>query len=214
MPLALFGGTFDPVHYGHLRCAEESRQKLCLDKLFLLPAGQPAHKDSPGASTAQRLHMLHLAQKEFPQLELDLSEINREGPSYMVDTLAGIRGQNPDKPLILLIGQDSANELNRWHRWSELFSLAHIVILSRPGIEVGYRSELAQQIEKRLVDDANMLSQSQAGCVLQLKVNAIDICATTIKSMMQLGRSPSSMLPGSVLEYIIENGLYTAGKQT
>jgi len=207
-PIALFGGTFDPVHYGHLRCAEELRLKLGLDSLFLLPAGYPAHRAQPQASTDQRLDMLRLAQVEFPALELELCEVNRDGPSYMVETLQGICSLSPDTPLLLLIGQDAANKLNCWHRWQELFSLAHIIILTRPGATVDYSPELASYIETRRVEDVESLTAFQAGSVLQIQVTAIDICATTIKSMIRLGRSPQSMLPPGVMSYINDNGLY------
>lgn len=207
-PTVLFGGTFDPVHYGHLRCAEEARLKLGLESLSLLPAGHPAHRQQPQASTDQRLDMLRLAQTEFPGLELDLTEIKREGPSYMVETLVEIRSLSPDNAVLLLIGQDAANALDRWHRWQELFSLAHIVILTRPGSSVDYKPALAQQINQRLVDEVVSLTSSPAGCVLQLEVCAIDVCATTIKSMIRLGRSPQSMLPAVVLAYIERQGLY------
>lgn len=182
--------------------------KLGLDELFLLPAGYPAHREQPQASTAQRLDMLRLALSEFPGLELDLSEINRDGPSYMVETLQGIRALSPDSPLMLLIGQDAANKLNSWHRWQDLFALAHIVILTRPGADVNYKPDLQRAIDKRRVNDVASLAASQAGCVLQLQVTAIDICATTIKSMLLLGRTPQAMLPAAVMSYIIENGLY------
>lgn len=207
-PIALMGGTFDPIHYGHLRCAEEVRLKLGLDTLFLLPAGNPVHRATPQARNAQRLDMLRLAQAEFPRLAIDQRELNREGPSYMFDTLQEIRSQWPDKPLLLLIGQDSANDLDTWHRWQELFTLAHIIILSRPGSSVEYRPELEKQVNKRKVDEPEALTMQKAGCILSLRVTAIDICATTIKSMIRLGRSPDAMLPDRVMSYIRDNGLY------
>lgn len=213
-PIALMGGTFDPIHYGHLRCAEEVRVKLGLETLFLLPAGKPVHRATPQASNEQRLEMLKLAQTEFPGLAIDRRELDREGPSYMVDTLQEIRNQSPEKPLLLLIGQDSANELNSWHRWQELFELAHLVILSRPGSNMAYRPELEKQINKRLVDEPEVLITQKTGFVLHFRVTAIDICATTIKSMIRLGRSPHAMLPEQVMAYIRENGLYLQQPET
>ena len=182
--------------------------KLGLDELFLLPAGYPAHREQPQASTAQRLDMLRLALSEFPGLELDLSEINRDGPSYMVETLQGIRTLSPESPLMLLIGQDAANGLNSWHRWQDLFALAHIIILTRPRADVKYQPDLVRAIDKRRVNEAESLADSKSGCVLQLQVTAVDICATTIKSMLLLGRTPQAMLPAAVMSYIKDNGLY------
>ncbi len=207
-PLALFGGTFDPVHYAHLRCADEAREKLGLDTLYLLPAGSPPHRATPQASNSQRLDMLQLALEEFPRLQIDCRELDRDGPSYMADTLQGLREEFPLRPLLLVIGQDAANKLQSWHCWRVLFELAHIVIMTRPGATPDYPSELAQQIRQRLVPDVQTLLRSQAGGVLALPVRAIDICATTIKSMIRLGRSPQAMLPDPVLDYIKEQGLY------
>jgi len=207
-PLAIFGGTFDPVHYGHLRCAEEAREKLGLNNLYLLPAGTPPHRKPPQATTRQRLEMLHLAQAEFPQLEIDDRETRRSGPSYMVDTLQELRTEFPQTPLLLLIGQDAANHLHSWFHWEQLFELAHIVILTRPGAKAEYRSDLARQMQRRLSADVQALCRSDAGGVLYLEVASIDVSATSIKSIMRLGRSPRSMLPGVVLDYINENQLY------
>lgn len=207
-PLALFGGTFDPVHYGHLRCADEARQKLALSQLYLLPAGNPVHRASPRATPAQRLEMLQLAQVEFPSLAIDSRELHRSGPSYMVDTLRELRSIFPQRSVCLLIGQDAANRLHEWHEWEQLFSLANLVILTRPGENADYRHDLAKKINKRLVTEVQEIASSSAECVLQLQVSPVDISATTIQSMMRLGRSPKSMMPDSVLHYIEENRLY------
>ena len=207
-PLALFGGTFDPVHYGHLRCADEARQKLGLKNLYLLPAGTPPHRGAPQATTKQRLEMLHLAKPEFPQLEIDVRETLRSGPSYMVDTLQELRAEFPQRPLMLLIGQDAANHLHSWFHWEQLFELTHIVILTRPGAKAEYRSDVARKIQRRLSTDVQALCHSEAGGVLYLEVSSIDVSATSIKSIIRLGRSPQSMLPDVVLDYISENQLY------
>jgi nicotinate-nucleotide adenylyltransferase len=206
--MALFGGTFDPVHYGHLRCADEARQKLGLKNLYLLPAGSPPLRGVPQASATQRLDMLQLACAEFPLLLIDDRETRRSGPSYMVDTLQELRASLADRPLLLLIGQDAANLLHRWHHWQRLFELANIVILTRPGAHSDYPRELAQQIQPRSVSAVQQLSESSAGAVLQLEVESIDVSASKIKHLIRSGRSPGSMLPAAVLEYINENRLY------
>jgi len=207
-PLALFGGTFDPVHYGHLRCAEEARQKLTLKKLYLLPAGTPPHRNLPQVTTKQRLKMLQLAQIEFPSLEIDDRETQRSGPSYMVDTLLELRAEFSQRPIFLLIGQDAANHLQLWYGWEQLFALCHIVILTRPGAKAEYRPDLARQIQRRLTADKDSLRSTEAGKVLCLDVVPIDVSATTIKSIIRLGRSPEGMLPATVLDYINANRLY------
>ncbi len=206
--VAIFGGTFDPVHYGHLRCADEARQKLALNNLYLLPAGNPPHRDKPQATVAQRLDMLYLARTEFPRLLIDDRETRRSGPSYMVDTLQELRNSFPDRPLLLLIGQDVANQLHSWHHWQKLFDLAHIVILTRPAADSAYRPDLAEQIRLRSVKDVEELNGTTAGAVLQLEVEPIDVSATELKRYIRSGRSPVSMLPAAVLEYIMKNRLY------
>ena len=153
--------------------------------------------------------MLQLAQAEFSQLLIDDREYRREGPSYMVDTLQELRQEFPQRPLLLLLGQDAANELHSWHDWQQLFTLAHIVILTRPGQKESYRQDLARQMHRREVSDVQELATTEAGAVLKLEVTPIDISATTIKSIIRLGRSPRSMLPDAVLEYIEHQQLYS-----
>jgi nicotinate-nucleotide adenylyltransferase len=208
MPLALFGGTFDPVHYGHLRCAEDARQKLDLKTLYLLPAGTPPHRPAPLATSAQRLEMLNLARREFPQLQIDARETRRTGPSYMVDTLKELRAEFPHRPLLLLIGQDAANHLDRWFHWEQLFVLAHIVIMTRPDSTSQYGKRLAVHIQRGLCPDKQALLSTRAGGVLQLPVTSIDVSATSIKKTIREGRSLNEMLPAAVIDYINVNRLY------
>ena len=188
-PLALFGGTFDPVHYGHLRCADDARQKLNLKKLVLVPSGTPPHRPAAQATTAQRLEMLGLACREFPHLTVDARETRRDGPSYMVDTLQDLRAEFPHRPLLLLIGQDAANHLDTWFDWEQLFVLAHIVIMTRPDSTSQYSQSLAEQIHPRLCPETQDLHSNQAGRVLQLQVSPIDVSATNIKQTIRSGRS-------------------------
>ena len=209
-PLALFGGTFDPVHYGHLRCADEARQKLNLNELYLLPAGTPVHRQTPEATKRQRVEMLRLAQLEFPCLSIDDRETRRTGPSYMVDTLRDLRSEFPQKSLVLLIGQDACNLLHTWFNWEQLFVLAHIVILTRPGSRLEYHQLVANKIHRHLSADMLDLRNSQAGAVLNLEVTPVDISSTQIKTFIRKGQTPKSMLPASVLNYIYENRLYAA----
>lgn len=210
-PLGIMGGTFDPVHYGHLRCAEEARRKLHLNTLRLLPAGTPPHRRAPVASTAQRLAMLERALTEFPQLEIDRREARRAGPSYMVETLLEIRAEFPGRPILLLLGQDAANGLQTWYRWRQLFLLAHIVILARPGTTARYQPAVAREIDSRTCPDPAALRGRDAGRVLYLDAGCQDISATRIKELVRQGRSPHGMMPEAELEYICEHGIYTGG---
>lgn len=207
-PVALLGGTFDPVHYGHLRCAEEVRKKLGLENLYLLPAGSPPHRDTPAASVRQRLEMLQLACLEFPHLLIDDRETRRSGPSYMVETLRELRAEFPLAPIFLLIGQDAVNLLHTWFDWKQLFKLAHIVVLTRPGARTEYPPELAIEIEPRSVSGSLELHKTTAGAVLRLEVEPIDVSATDIKRIIRSGQLPMTMTPAAVVEYISENRLY------
>ena len=207
-PLAIFGGTFDPVHYGHLRCAEEARSQLGLETVYLLPSGTPPHRNVPQATTQQRLEMLQLALGEFPALGIDGRETHRSGPSYMIDTLMELKAEYPERPILLLLGQDVANDLHTWHEWERLFDFAHIVVLTRPGSTAEYRQDVTKKIDRRTCADAQTLLESQAGGVLYLGVTSVDVSATMIKSIIRLGRSPGSMMPQAVWEYINEKHLY------
>lgn len=210
--MAIFGGTFDPIHFGHLRCAEKARQLLQLERLYLLPAGDPPHRTTPFTTAGQRLDMLNLALAGFPFLDVDDREMRRDGPSYMVDTLEEIRLEFPRRPLLLLIGQDAINLLHTWHEWERLFELTHFVIFPRPGAEPGYRQDVARLIERRTCPDLASLLDRGAGGVMTLDLELIDISATAIQSILRLGRSPRSMLPDAVLEYINENQLYSGAR--
>jgi nicotinate-nucleotide adenylyltransferase len=207
-PMALFGGTFDPVHYGHLRCADEARKKLGLKNLYLLPAGNPPHRATPQTTTDQRLEMLRLAQPEFPELKIDPRETRRQGPSYMVETLQELRMEFPQRPLLLLIGQDAANLLHTWFHWQELFSLTHIVILTRPFSNTQYRQDVAAQIQQRLQSGPEELFRLRAGGILPLEVTSIDISSTKIKDLILQKQPLRMMMPAAVIEYIYKNRLY------
>lgn len=207
-PLALFGGTFDPVHYGHLRCADEVRLKLGLEELYLLPAGNPPHRGLPQATVKQRLDMLQLACQEFPSLKIDDRETRRHGPSYMVDTLQEMRVTKQDQPILLAVGQDAANLFHTWYRWERLFELANLVILTRPGSQSQYIPEVAEKVTNRSVQAVHDLLKSAAGSVFHLQVESIDVSASKIKHYIRSGRDPGSMLPAAVLEYIRQNRLY------
>lgn len=130
--IGIYGGTFNPIHYGHLRTAIEVREIFGLDELRLLPCAQPAHRATPEVSSEQRLQMLQLAISEAPELQIDTRELERAGISYMVDTLAAIRAEVRQVPIMLFIGMDAFNGLTSWHRWQELFDYAHIVVMTRP----------------------------------------------------------------------------------
>lgn len=209
--IGIFGGTFDPVHYGHLRAALEVKEILQLDDLRLLPAGTPPHRSAPVADSSQRLAMLRLAVAEYPGFTIDEREVRREGNSYMVDTLREIRGEAGNAPIMLFIGQDAANGLDSWHEWRNLYKLAHLVIMRRPDSEMTWSGELLLEMKKRLVDTASELHTQAAGLVLSLEITQLAISSTGIRQQLLEGRSPRFLLPGAVIDYIQQNRLYFAG---
>lgn len=209
--LAIFGGTFDPVHFGHLRAAVEARESLGIDRLNLMPAGTPPHRDTTFASAAHRLAMLRLAVQDYADLPVDPREVLREGYSWMVDTLAEIRTETgPDRPLALLLGQDAVNHLDSWKDWRRLFELAHIVIMRRPESAHAYSAELLAEIQPRLVSDPADLQQHSGGRVMPLEVTQLAISSTDIRQRLQAGKSCRFLLPKEVIRYIRQHGLYAA----
>jgi nicotinate-nucleotide adenylyltransferase len=206
--IGIFGGTFDPVHFGHLRAATEAAEKLPLEQFRLLPAGSPPHRSSTFASAEHRLAMLSLATAAYPELVVDDREIRRCGESYMVDTLVEIRAEAGDSPLVLMVGQDAVNQLDSWHEWRRLFDLAHLVVMRRPGSRHHYSGELFEVLQPRMTEDPDFLTQSPAGMVLPLEVTQLEISSTGIRQLFKTGKSPRFLLPESVINYIYEHGLY------
>jgi len=216
-PVALLGGTFDPVHYGHLRFADAVRRALGLSQVRLVPARDPPHRDRPKASAADRLAMLELAVTEFPGLVVDDRELRREGRSYTVDTLTDLRSEFPGRPLLLLLGADAFRGLPTWHRWRELFDLAHLVVVERPGVdlEAALPPPLLAILRERLVADPEQLLSRPAGAILRQPIAPLDISATGIREHIARGAGAAEMnrglLPPAVLAYIDLHHLYRPG---
>jgi nicotinate-nucleotide adenylyltransferase len=193
-PLAIFGGTFDPVHLGHLCVAWEAAELLEAE-VRLMPASVPPHRPPPLASADQRVAMLRAALRGQSRLTLDTRELERDGPSYTVDTLAELRAEQGARPLVLLIGADAFAGLPGWHRWRELFALAHIGVLSRPGVAPTWPAELVDAVAGRGTADAAVLHGQPAGRVIELAVTPLEISATRIRELLGSGREPRYLLP-------------------
>lgn len=208
--LGIYGGTFDPVHYGHLRTAVEVKEALELDELRFLPCRLPPHRGSPGAGPELRARMLDLALHEAgPGFAVDRRELERAGPSYMVDTLASLRREAPERALCLIVGLDAFGGFPSWHRWRELFDLAHIAVMRRPGSqEPEWARELAGIVRERKAENLRDLDASLAGLILFVEVTQLAISATGIRRLIAEGKSPRFLLPDSVLALIGAHRLY------
>ncbi len=206
--IGLLGGTFDPVHFGHLRLALEIRQTLNLDDMRLLPCGQPPHRDRPGASARQRLAMLKLALADCRELTLDAREMQREGPSYTLDTLMELRRELGDQvSLVLAMGVDAFAGLHRWHRWQELLNHSHILVLERPGWALPATGPAAELLRQRRATPAALEVDAGGSIVLQ-SLRLLPISASDIRRQLAQGQSPQFLLPEPVRQYIGRHGLY------
>jgi nicotinate-nucleotide adenylyltransferase len=196
-PLAILGGTFDPVHLGHLRAAWEASEALDAE-VRLMPAHVPPHRPAPVASAQQRVTILRAALAGQDRLALDARELDRDGPSYSFDTLTALRGEIGARPLVLLIGSDAFAALPTWHRWRELFDLAHFGVLTRPGHVPSLPPELADEISQREAADAMALRAGPNGRVLRIAITQLEISATRIRALLREGREPRWLLPDAL----------------
>jgi nicotinate-nucleotide adenylyltransferase len=206
--IGILGGTFDPVHFGHLRPAWEVRERLGVDDMRLLPAGQPLLRDNVVTPAHHRIEMLRLATSALPGLGIDLREVQRPGPSCMVDTLQEIRSEAGDRPVVLIVGRDSAASLDQWHQWERLIELAHIAVMRRPGTVSGHSAVLAEFFATHTVADIGALAAGPHGRVCEIEVTQLEISSSRIRELVRLGRSPRFLAPGAVVDYISEHGLY------
>lgn len=203
--IGVYGGTFNPVHYGHLRTALEVKERFELEQLRLIPCRLPPHRDDPDVPAHVRLQMLEAAVADTPGFSVDRRELDRAGPSYMVDTLHALRDEIGPTPLLLFIGADAFAGLERWHQWQRLFDYAHIVVMTRPGYTA---PSLSAFLQARLCLDAQMLRRVAAGLLLFQDVTALAISATAIRELVAAGHDPQFLLPDRVIELIRRHHLY------
>ncbi|MEW6314499.1 MAG: nicotinate-nucleotide adenylyltransferase [Pseudomonadota bacterium] len=209
-PIGILGGTFDPIHYGHLRLAQEAADGLGLDHVRFIPCHLPPHRDVPRATPAQRLEMVRLALRGNPAFVLDTREMNRGRPSYSVDTLTDLRAElGNEVPLCLIMGADAFLGLETWRQWRQLFDLAHIVVASRAGAldQAGLTPALRAEFAARR-GERSALSHSPHGTITPFAMTALDISATRIRQDVARGESMRYLLPDAVLDYIQRHKLY------
>lgn len=213
--LAILGGTFDPIHYGHLRLAADVKAALSLPEVRLIPAGIPPHRTAPVASAAHRLAMTRLGCAEFTGLTADGREVEREGPSYTVQTLEALHAEQPALPLALLLGADSFAGLTQWWRWERLFTLAHFVVVERPSATpaaLALPPALEVHMQRRLTTDPARLERTLAGSIVRVQVVPQPIAASAIRAALARGPEGRAeihgLLPAAVLDYIDRNQLY------
>ena len=196
--LGVLGGTFDPVHIGHLRTALDLQRQLPIDDIHLIPNYQPPHRSQPGLAAEQRMHLLQLAVADLPGLVADEREIRRQGSSYMVDTLKDLKQQFPQRQLCLIIGMDAYNSFCSWHQWETILETAHIIVMQRAGIDQLQN----HQLDQYCVSDVEALQKTAAGCVLLQPVSQLDISSTRIRELAAKGESIQFLVPESIRQQV------------
>jgi nicotinate-nucleotide adenylyltransferase len=208
-PIGILGGTFDPVHCGHLRIALDALQMLGLQEVRLLPCQQSPLRDQPRVTGEQRLAMLEAAIAGEPGLVADGRELEREGRSFTVDTLQSLREDYPDAPLCLIVGMDAFIDFAQWKDWQHIFTLAHVVVVQRPGSELQFSDAgLRQEFEQRRCQQADELASGKAGKVFLLEASRLEISATRVRALVAAGKSARYLLPDQVWQYIQQHRLY------
>ena len=214
-PLGIFGGTFDPVHFGHLRLAEEAVDALGLQGVRWIPAGQPLLREAPRVAARQRLDMVRLATAGNPRFTVDPAEVEADRPSYTVPTLERLRRPDElgsERPLVLLLGADAFAGVSAWHRWEALFELAHVAVAHRPGYlleAAALPPPLARVLELRRSLDPADLRAAPAGRIVSFAMTPLDISATRIRAALSKGESVRYLLPDALIGYLQTHRLYT-----
>ncbi|HET7396320.1 MAG TPA: nicotinate-nucleotide adenylyltransferase [Gammaproteobacteria bacterium] len=206
--IGIFGGTFDPVHLGHLRPALEILDALSLDQVRFIPTGMPPHRNMPVASAVLRLAMLKAALADESRFHVDEREITRTQPCYTVDTLAELRREYPGAALSLIVGMDAFLGFPAWHQWQRLFELAHVVVAHRPGWTFRNEGVLGEVVTPRLSASATELTRVESGCVLLQPVTQLEISATLVRDCIAAGRDPRYLVPAAVRDILIESKCY------
>lgn len=213
--IGIYGGTFDPIHYGHLRIAEELLDMISLKRIIFVPSGAPRLRAAPVAARNHRSNMVYLAIRDNSMFSLDEREVNRPGMSTTIESLREYRCELGDSTaLCFILGMDAFVKINQWHHWHELFNLCHMIIAARPGYSsINDQQNLPADIKKEFISrrvlNANDLELQTSGFIYTAETTLLEISASHIRSLINAGKSIRYLLPESVSDYIKSNCLYT-----
>ena len=207
-PFGVFGGMFDPVHFGHLRTAHELHELLGLEAIAFVPAGDPPHRAAPLADAETRLAMLRAAVGDDDRFRVDDRELRRRGPSYTVLTLEELRTERGAQPIVLIMGMDAYAGNDRWHRSADLLALAHIVIALRPHASLPGAGLGAELLQERRATDAAQLSSTPAGLVFVSDNTQLDLSSSAVRAVIAAGRDPRYLMPEAARRIIVGTGSY------
>ena len=209
--IGLLGGTFNPIHFGHLRMAQELVEALNLTEVRFIPSANPPHKNQPSVSAKERAAMVQLAVADNPLFKLDTRELNRDGASYTIDTLISLREElGNNVALCLVMGSDAFAKLDSWHRWQELLKYCHIILVQRPNklAQTKLPDDLTALLHDNYTENIDDLAQKSAGYIHMQAITAQDISATNIRKRLAIGKSVKYLAPDNVLAYIQQQHLY------
>jgi nicotinate-nucleotide adenylyltransferase len=214
-PIGILGGTFDPIHNGHLRIAQEALEQCQFSQVRFVPSGTPPHRGAPKASAKARWEMVRLALNGNPDFQVDVHEVFRTDPCYTVDTLTALRAElGAEQPLCLIVGGDAFLQLQTWHEWKHLFELAHIVVLQRAGgpplgnAMASADAALQAEYRERLAPGATALQEAPNGAIFVADMPALEISSTDIRRRCAEGKSLRYLMPDAVINYINTHSLY------
>jgi nicotinate-nucleotide adenylyltransferase len=208
-PIGVLGGTFDPVHNAHLRIAQLAIDVLEAARVLWIPTGAPGYRTAPVASVADRLAMLELAVAAEPRYVIDRRELAPQASGYSVDTLAALRRElGTAVPLVLLLGTDQFAKLDTWHRWQELFALAHLAVFARPGWAPQAGDAVHAELQARRAAPRGDWRSRACGAIVPVEMPPLDISATALRAAISRDENVSGSLPKAVLDYIHSHHLY------